>query len=167
MAEKYEDNAKVTAKYVHATSRGHEAIQLAVGMQLKPQDWVAPYYRDDSILLGIGMKPWEIMLQVFAKKDDPFSGGRTYYSHPSLDRDDMPQIPHQSSATGMQAIPTTGVAMGIQYKENKGLAPNYDGENPIVVCSLGDASCTEGEVSEAFQMAALKQFPILYLVQDN
>ncbi len=167
MAEKYEENAKVTAKYVHATSRGHEAIQLAVGMQLKPQDWVAPYYRDDSILLGIGMKPWEIMLQVFAKKDDPFSGGRTYYSHPSLDRDDMPKIPHQSSATGMQAIPTTGVAMGIQYKENQGLAPDYDGENPIVVCSLGDASCTEGEVSEAFQMAALKQFPILYLVQDN
>lgn len=167
MAEKYEENAKVTAKYVHATSRGHEAIQLAVGMQLKPQDWVAPYYRDDSILLGIGMKPWEIMLQVFAKKDDPFSGGRTYYCHPSLDRDDMPKIPHQSSATGMQAIPTTGVAMGIQYKEELGLAADYKGENPVVVCSLGDASCTEGEVSEAFQMAALKQFPILYLVQDN
>ena len=167
MAEKYEDNAKVTSKYVHATSRGHEAIQLAVGMQLKPQDWVAPYYRDDSILLGIGMSPYELMLQVFAKKDDPFSGGRTYYSHPSLNRDDMPKIPHQSSATGMQAIPTTGVAMGIQYKEKQGLATDYDGENPVVVCSLGDASCTEGEVSEAFQMAALKQFPIVYLVQDN
>ena len=37
----------------------------------------------------------------------------------------------------------------------------------MVVCSLGDASCTEGEVSEAFQMAALKQFPIVFLVQDN
>ena len=167
MAEKYEENAKVTAKYVHATSRGHEAIQLALGMQLKPQDWVSPYYRDDSILLGIGMEPWEIMLQVFAKKDDPFSGGRTYYSHPSLNREDMPKIPHQSSATGMQAIPTTGIAMGIQYKEILGQADDYNGENPVVVCSLGDASCTEGEVSEAFQMAALKQFPILYLVQDN
>jgi 2-oxoisovalerate dehydrogenase E1 component len=167
MAEKYEENARVTSKYVHATSRGHEAIQLAVGMQLKPQDWVSPYYRDDSILLGIGMKPWEIMLQVFAKKEDPFSGGRTYYCHPSLNREDMPKIPHQSSATGMQAIPTTGIAMGIQYKEKQGLAADYQGENPVVVCSLGDASCTEGEVSEAFQMAALKQFPILYLVQDN
>jgi 2-oxoisovalerate dehydrogenase E1 component len=107
------------------------------------------------------------MLQVFAKKDDPFSGGRTYYSHPSLKRDDMPKIPHQSSATGMQAIPTTGVAMGIQYKEKQGLAEDFGGLNPVVVCSLGDASCTEGEVSEAFQMAALKQYPILYLVQDN
>ena len=72
MAETYEENAKVTSKYVHATSRGHEAIQLAVGMQLKPQDWVSPYYRDDSILLSIGMTPYELMLQVFAKKDDPF-----------------------------------------------------------------------------------------------
>jgi 2-oxoisovalerate dehydrogenase E1 component len=167
LAEKYEENKEVTSKYVHATSRGHEAIQLACGLQLKPQDWVAPYYRDDSILLGIGMTPYELMLQVFAKKDDPFSGGRTYYSHPSLNRDDMPKIPHQSSATGMQAIPTTGVAMGIQYKEQIGIAEDYNGENPVVVCSLGDASCTEGEVSEAFQMAALKQFPIIYLVQDN
>ena len=167
LAEKYEENKEVTAKYVHATSRGHEAIQLALGLQLLPQDWVAPYYRDDSILLGIGMTPYELMLQVFAKKDDPFSGGRTYYSHPSLNREDMPKIPHQSSATGMQAIPTTGVAMGIQYKEKTGLAQDYNGLNPVVVCSLGDASCTEGEVAEAFQMAALKQFPILYLVQDN
>jgi 2-oxoisovalerate dehydrogenase E1 component len=167
LAEKYENNKEVTSKYVHATSRGHEAIQLACGMQLKPQDWVAPYYRDDSILLGIGITPYELMLQVFAKKDDPFSGGRTYYCHPSLKRDDMPKIPHQSSATGMQAIPTTGVAMGIQYKEKQGLAEDFGGEDPVVVCSLGDASCTEGEVSEAFQMAALKQYPIVYLVQDN
>lgn len=167
LAEKYEANKEITAKYVHATSRGHEAIQIAVGMQLKPQDWVSPYYRDDSILLSIGMTPYELMLQVFAKKDDPFSGGRTYYCHPSLKRDNMPKIPHQSSATGMQAIPTTGIAMGVQYKEKQGLAEDFRGENPVVVCSLGDASCTEGEVSEALQMAALKQFPIVYLVQDN
>ena len=167
LAEKYEAHKEVTSKYVHATSRGHEAIQLAVGMQLQPQDFVAPYYRDDSILLGIGITPYELMLHIFAKKDEPFSGGRTYYSHPSLNRPDMPKIPHQSSATGMQAIPTTGVAMGIQYKENQKLSEDYKGENPITVCSIGDAACTEGEVSEALQMAALKQLPILYLVQDN
>jgi len=166
LAEKYEQNKEVTAKYVHATSRGHEAIQIALGMQLKSCDWVSPYYRDDSILLSIGMTPYELMLQVFAKKDDPFSGGRTYYSHPSLNRDDMPKIIHQSSATGMQAIPTTGIAMGIQYRELVGIEID-EKEKPLVVCSLGDASCTEGEVSEAFQMAALKQFPIVFLVQDN
>jgi len=167
MADLYESNKEVTAKYVHATSRGHEAIQLALGLQLLPQDFVSPYYRDDSMLLGIGMSPFELMLQLLAKRNDPFSGGRTYYSHPSLRREDMPKIPHQSSATGMQAIPTTGVAMGLQYLELNNLQKDYSGINPVAVCSLGDASCTEGEVAEAFQMATLKKLPILYLVQDN
>jgi 2-oxoisovalerate dehydrogenase E1 component len=167
MSELYEANKEITAKYVHATSRGHEAIQLAVGLQLLPQDFLSAYYRDDSILLGIGMSPFELMLQVLAKRDDPFSGGRTYYCHPSLRQDDKPKIPMQSSATGMQAIPTTGVAMGIQYMEKQGLAADHGADKPIAVCSLGDACITEGEVAEAFQMAVLKQMPILYVVQDN
>lgn len=196
MTEIYEENFKTVSKYVHATSRGHEVIQIAAGMQLLPQDYVFPYYRDDSILLSIGMTPYELMLQVLAKKDDPFSGGRTYYAHASLRDDDKPKIPHQSSATGMQAIPATGVALGFHYRESgnlfddeqptndsktkkpKNSTSHYDssvhskdsrlrGNAPIVICSLGDASVTEGEVAEAFQMAVLKKLPILYLVQDN
>ena len=176
MTELYEENFKVVSKYVHATSRGHEAIQIATAMQLLPQDYVFPYYRDDAMLLGLGMKPYDLMLQLMAKKDDPFSGGRTYYCHPSLNDADKPKIPHQSSATGMQAIPATGAAMGFWYKENcpptsKGGDFSKEipdlGDRGVVVCSLGDASVTEGEVAEAFQMAALKQLPILYLIQDN
>ncbi|MBN8566610.1 MAG: tungsten formylmethanofuran dehydrogenase [Flavobacteriales bacterium] len=166
MAELYEDNFKIVSKYVHATSRGHEAIQIAMAMQLLPQDYAFPYYRDDAMLLGIGMQPYDLMLQLMAKKDDPFSGGRTYYCHPSIKDVDKPKIPHQSSATGMQAIPATGAAMGFWYKENTGIQDDNE-LKPIVVCSLGDASVTEGEIAEAFQMAALKQLPILYLVQDN
>ena len=165
MTEWYEENFKTVSKYVHATSRGHEAIQIALAMQLLPQDYAFPYYRDDSMLLGIGMQPYDLMLQLMAKRDDPFSGGRTYYCHPSLRDPDKPKIPHQSSATGMQAIPATGAAMGFWYKESVGLSE--DEIKPVVVCSLGDASVTEGEIAEAFQMAALKQLPILYLVQDN
>ena len=167
LSEIYEEQKEITSKYVHATSKGHEVIQLALSLQLKKQDWVSPYYRDDSILLGIGITPYELMLQLMCKKDDPFSGGRTYYSHPSLKRDDMPKIIHQSSATGMQAIPTTGIALGIKYKNQNNLSNVTNAEQPVVVCSFGDASITEGEVSEAFQMAALKKLPILYLVQDN
>ncbi len=175
MAELYEDNFKQVSKYVHATSRGHETIQTALGLQLLPQDYAFPYYRDDAMLLAFGMRPYDLMLQLLAKKDDPFSAGRTYYSHPSIKDDDKPKVPHQSSATGMQAIPATGVAMGMQYLELQGLNNSNviqsDSEesqkNPITVCSLGDASVTEGEIAEAFQMAALKQMPILYLVQDN
>ncbi|MBN4070305.1 tungsten formylmethanofuran dehydrogenase [Olleya sp. AH-315-F22] len=167
MTELYEANFKLTSKYVHATSRGHEAIQIALGMQLLPQDYAFPYYRDDAMLLSFGLEPYDLMLQLLAKRDDPFSGGRTYYCHPSLKDDDKPKIPHQSSATGMQAIPATGVAMGMQYKEKNSEFRIQNSELPITVCSFGDASITEGEISEAFQMAALKQMPILYLIQDN
>lgn len=164
MADIYENNRTI-CKYVHSTSRGHEAIQLATGFLLQPHDWASPYYRDESLMLGMGWQPYELMLQLLAKGNDPFTGGRAYYNHPNSRREDFPKIIHQSSATGMQVIPTTGVAQGIQYLESQNLQ-NFP-TPPVVVCSLGDGSVTEGEVSEAFQFAALKQLPIIYLVQDN
>lgn len=176
MAATYEAN-RPTCRYVHSTSRGHEAIQLATAFQLLPCDYVSPYYRDESLLLGMGFTPYELMLQLLAKGDDIFTGGREYYSHPNYKGDDKASIIHQSSATGMQAIPTTGIAQGIKYLEkiNSPLlkkctdpdisSPGY--RLPVVVCSFGDASITEGEVSEAFQFASLHQLPIIYLVQDN
>lgn len=184
MADIYEGNRTV-CKYVHSTSRGHEAVQLAAAFQLLPCDYVSPYYRDDSLLLGLGFSPYQLMLQLLAKGSDIFTGGREYYSHPNYKGDDKPTIIHQSSATGMQAIPTTGIAQAIKYIETmktKGtplfflpssilnetsslLHKNFG--NAVVLCSLGDAAVTEGEVSEAFQFAALHQLPIIYLVQDN
>ena len=164
MADIYDANRQ-TCKYVHSTSRGHEAIQLATGFLLKPCDYVSPYYRDESLMLGMGYRPYELMLQLLAKAGDPFTGGRAYYNHPNIRREGFPGIIHQSSATGMQVIPTTGIAQGIQYREKQGLSQYPD--PPVTICSLGDGSVTEGEVSEAFQFAVLKQLPIIYLVQDN
>lgn len=169
MADTYENNRPI-CKYVHSTSRGHEAIQIATAFNLLPCDYVSPYYRDESLLLGLGFSPYELMLQLLAKRDDPFTGGREYYSHPNYLGDDKPSIIHQSSATGMQVIPTTGIAQGLQYLEqiqSSLYKKGSGGELPVVVCSLGDASITEGEVSEAFQFAVLKKLPVIYLVQDN
>ena len=163
-ADVYEENRNI-CKYVHSTSRGHEAIQLATAYQLTKEDWVSPYYRDESMLLAMGFEPYQLMLQLLAKAEDPFSGGSSYYSHPSSRAENLPKIIHQSSATGMQAIPTTGVAQGIKYIQEFNLQ-EFE-KNPVVVCSFGDNSITEGEVSEAFQFAALHQLPIIFLVQDN
>ena len=198
MAALYEDQKAVAARYVHATARGHEAVQLAAAFLLADTDYAAPYYRDDAFLLGLGLRPYELMLQLLAKGGDPFSGGRTYYAHPSLRRPGVPIIPHQSSATGMQAIPATGMAHALVYLEGQGLRPSpaladagapngawlqealrpllgtrADPDEapaplpPLVLCSIGDGAMTEGEVSEALQMAVLHQLPIVYLVQDN
>lgn len=190
MADTYESNRQI-CKYVHSTSRGHEAIQLATAFQLRPHDYVSPYYRDESMLLGIGFTPYQLMLQLLAKRDDIFTGGRQYYCHPNYRAGDKPIIIHQSSATGMQAIPTTGIAQGLKYiaeMRKKGIPLTKSGYkresfksdqdsdqsvfnkysgNEVVICSMGDAAITEGEVSEAFQFAALHQLPIIYLIQDN
>ncbi len=162
MASVYEQNRTI-CKYVHSTSSGHEAIQLATAFQLKPADYVSPYYRDESLLLGLGFSPEILMRQLLAKGNDIFTGGKEYYAHPNFRGEDKPGIIPQSSATGMQAIPATGIAQGLAFLEGKGRIQNA----PVVLCSLGDASITEGEVSEAFQVAVLKKLPIIYLVQDN
>ena len=191
MATIYEANRSI-CKYVHSTSRGHEAIQLATAYNLLPCDYISPYYRDESMMLGMEFSPYTLMLQLLSKGEDIFTGGRSYYNHPNYRGKDKPTIIHQSSATGMQAIPTTGVAQGLKYlaslnpskggtlDSNKSELSELDNgsksqysilntqyPNPIVICSLGDASVTEGEVSEAFQFAALHQLPIIFLVQDN
>jgi 2-oxoisovalerate dehydrogenase E1 component len=162
MAALYESNRSI-CKYVHSVSSGHEAIQLATAFQLQPRDFVSPYYRDESLLLGLGFSPYTLMEQLLAKGEDIFSGGKAYYAHPNYRGPEKPGIIHQSSATGMQAIPATGIAQGIRYKEQTGMAD----PGAVVLCSFGDASITEGEVSEAFQFAVLKKLPIIYLVQDN
>src|ERR1017187_1128516 len=169
MADTYDSNRQI-CKYVHANSRGHEAIQLATAFQMLPCDFISPYYRDESLLLGLGFSPYTLMLQLLAKRDDIFTGGREYYVHPNYRGEDKPTIIHQSSATGMQAIPSTGIAQGLQYLktiDSSLLKKGANGEVPLVICSLGDACLAEGEVSEAFQFSVLKKLPIIYLVQDN
>src|SRR6476619_6920796 len=94
MADIYENNRSI-CKYVHSTSRGHEAIQLATAFHLLPCDFVSPYYRDESLLLGLDFSPYELMLQLLAKAEDMFTGGREYYSHPNYKLRDKPTMIHQ------------------------------------------------------------------------
>ena len=75
MAVKYDDEKEYASRYVHSTSRGHEAIQLAAGLLLEPWDYASLYYRDESILLAMGFTPEELMMQLMAKANDPFTGG--------------------------------------------------------------------------------------------
>src|SRR5690348_16642958 len=73
MSDLYEEKRDITSRYVHSTSRGHEAIQIATGLQLRPTDYLSPYYRDDALMLAVGLRPFELMLQLLAKAADPFS----------------------------------------------------------------------------------------------
>jgi 2-oxoisovalerate dehydrogenase E1 component len=109
------------------------------------------------MLLAMGLEPYELMLQLLAKaRRSIFWWPHLLFASFAPRRKGFPVIPHQSSATGMQAIPaTTGMAHGLAYLESQKLMASE--QNPIVLCSLGDGSVTEGEVAEAFQMAVLEK----------
>ncbi|HEX8532453.1 MAG TPA: thiamine pyrophosphate-dependent enzyme, partial [Cytophagales bacterium] len=161
----YGQRPELYGKYPHSTSRGHEAVQIAAGLQLHPYDYAAPYYRDEAMLLALGVPPRTLMLQLLAKGDDPFSGGRNGYGNPVLRSDALPKVPYLGLTAGAHVVPATGIAQGLAYLSAQNLRSDFD--RPVVLCSLGDGALTNGEVAEALQVALLKKLPIVYLVQDN
>ncbi len=161
----YEEKKDVFGRYAHSTSRGHEALQIAAGLQMHPYDYAAPYYRDEALLLAMGIPAGALMRQLLARGDDPFSGGRNGYGSPVLRRDNLPVVPFLGPNTGNHVVAATGMAQGLAYLSSQNLRSDFD--RPVVLCSMGDGALTGGEVAEALQVALLKRLPIIYLVQDN
>src|SRR5690606_21330924 len=66
----------------HASSRGHEKLQVGTVMLLKPgHDWFFPYYREKGIAYALGVPPKDIFLHMLSREGDPSSGGRNMPEH--------------------------------------------------------------------------------------
>src|SRR5262245_66056439 len=66
----------------HASTRGHEKLQIAMSMLLRPgTDWFFPYYREKALVLGLGMTPKQVFLHMLSKADDPCGNGRNMSEH--------------------------------------------------------------------------------------
>src|SRR5699024_450765 len=64
------------------SGQGQEAQQVGAAFALdRNQDYSAPYYRDYGVVLTLGMTVKDLMMQSFAKADDPNSGGRQMPGH--------------------------------------------------------------------------------------
>src|ERR1700686_2337919 len=143
--------------YFQISGAGHEAIQTAAGMVLKPgHDWFFPYYRDRALCLTLGVTPEDMLLQAVGAESDPASGGRqmpSHWSNPRL------HIVSPSSATGTQLLPAVGCAYANRY-----LDPASDA---VTLTSTGEGATSEGEFWEAINAACLESLPVIFLVQDN
>ena len=143
--------------YFQISGAGHEAIQAAAGMAMRPgHDWVYPYYRDRALCLMLGMTPEHMLLQAVGAASDPSSGGRqmpSHWSYPKL------HIVTGSSPTGTQFLQAVGCAHAGRL-----LDPASDS---ITLVTTGEGATSEGEFWEAMNAACLENLPLLFLVEDN
>src|SRR5438552_1978258 len=138
--------------HFHVSGMGHEAL-AAVSIQMEPDDYVVPYYRDRGLVLGRGMTTRQLGLEYFAKRNTG-SGGRQMPSHYSNADLHIWSVP---TPTGSQLLPACGIAWGLKL----------DGKKNVVVTTVGDAATRQGDFFEAICFAKEKELPVLFLVEDN
>jgi 2-oxoisovalerate dehydrogenase E1 component len=143
--------------YFQVSGAGHEAIQVAAGMVLRPgYDWTVPYYRDRALVLALGGTAEDMLLQAVGAARDPNSGGRqmpSHWSSPAL------RILAGSSPTGSQFLHAVGCANAKRY-----LDPESD---QITLVCAGEGATSEGEFWECLNIACIDRLPLLILIEDN
>ena len=143
--------------FFQVSGAGHEAVQAAAGLVMRPgQDWVFPYYRDRALALMLGMTAEDMLLQAVGAARDPSSGGRqmpSHWSSPAL------RIVTGSSPTGTQFVQAVGCAHGKAYAAGA--------SDEVTLVSTGEGATSEGEFWEAMNIACLDRLPLLVLVEDN
>ena len=141
--------------FFHIGVSGHEAVQVATAMNLKPgYDWAYPYYRDWAFVHQYGMTLEELFYSVLGRADCVATGGRQMPAH--FGKKSV-RIVTQSSPTGTQYLQAVGTAMGCVK----------DGTDEVVYVSGGDGSTSEGEFHEALNWASKDKLPVIFLIQNN
>ena len=157
---------KQSRVFFQISGAGHEALLLGLARMLRPgYDWFFPYYRDQALMLGLGVTPYEILLQAVGSAVDPASGGRQMPSHWGFaDK----HVVTQSSPTGSQCIPAVGCAEAARYISRRPELPGCTAQgDELTYVSLGEGATSEGEFWESLNTACTLHLPVLFVVADN
>ncbi|MGZ6957326.1 MAG: alpha-ketoacid dehydrogenase subunit alpha/beta [Acidimicrobiia bacterium] len=157
---------KQTRVFFQISGAGHEALLLGLARELRPgYDWFFPYYRDQSLMLGLGITPTTILLQAVGSADDPASGGRQMPAHWGYADQ---HVVTQSSPTGSQCLAAVGCAEAARYLSRR---RHLDGTvaygDELTYVSMGEGATSEGDFWESLNSACTLHLPVLYVVADN
>ncbi|HEX4903019.1 MAG TPA: thiamine pyrophosphate-dependent enzyme [Acidimicrobiales bacterium] len=157
---------KQSRVFFQISGAGHEALLLALARSLRPgHDWFFPYYRDLALMLGLGISPYELLLQAVGSAECRASGGRQMPSHWGYAAE---HVVSQSSPTGSQCIPAVGCAEAGRYI---GRTPELShlpaAGDEVTYVSLGEGATSEGEFWESLNTACTLHLPVVYVVADN
>ena len=154
--------------FFEISTAGHEAIQTAAGMTLKAgSDWFFPYYRARALAVGLGVSPYDMLLEAFGSGQAPFSGGRQMPNHWGSKE---LHIASRSSATGTQWLHAVGCAEAGIYFNSAPDPSKWAGrfeKDEIVCVTGGDGATSEGEFYESLNTACNYRLPVIYLIEDN
>jgi 2-oxoisovalerate dehydrogenase E1 component len=139
----------------HASTRGHEKVQIGTVMLMKPgHDWFYTYYREKAIAYALGVPPKDIFLHMLSREGEPSSNGRNMPEHFSSKELNLVS---QTACTGTQYLIAVGTAKGLKK----------DGSDAIVYVSSGEGATSEGEFFESMNWAAREKLPVLFVIQNN
>ncbi|HZN15952.1 MAG TPA: dehydrogenase E1 component subunit alpha/beta [Acidimicrobiales bacterium] len=156
---------KQSRVFFQISGAGHEALLLGLARNLRPAyDWFFPYYRDRSLMLGLGVTPTEILLEAVGSADDPASGGRQMPCHWGYKDKN---VVTQSSCTGSQCLSAVGSAEASRYIARRDLPGCTAEGDELTYVSLGEGATSEGEFWESLNTACTLHLPVLFLVADN
>jgi pyruvate/2-oxoglutarate/acetoin dehydrogenase E1 component/TPP-dependent pyruvate/acetoin dehydrogenase alpha subunit len=164
------------------TGDGKELAQVALAKFLRPGDFRSGYYRDQTLMFALQVStPVQFFAQLYADtENDPFSGGRQMNAHfatPLVDADGkwknhLAQFNTSSdiSSTAGQMARALGLAQASKLYRSK---PDFDFSgfsqqgDEICVCTIGDASTSEGVFWETLNAAGVLQVPLVVAVWDD
>jgi pyruvate dehydrogenase E1 component alpha subunit len=132
---------------------GQEAGITAVELAKKPGDSTITSYRDHAHIILAGTDPKYVMAELTGRASGCSKGkggsmhmfdtkGKFYGGH---------------GIVGAQVPLGTGLAFAEQYQNTDNICFTF----------LGDGAVNQGQVYEAFNMAALWKLPVIYLIENN
>jgi len=137
------------------SGQGQEGVGVGSAWAIRAgHDVALPYYRDLGVVLTLGMTPYEVMLAVLAKPDDPNSGGR--------------QMPNHWGSRRLGIITgSSPIATQIPHAAGIATASLIRGDDRVTICYFGEGAASKGDFHEALNFAGIHRLPVVFVCENN